>query len=178
MEHLKVDTLAPATEGLLDAFRGKGTEPVINPIRDMSKHRYVGLTAGDVDKIYHAIQSGNFKVRDPKDMFYIHDSESIFPSKDTAGAYEAAKNFADHFQAVQKMTILGQDAFAKVVPALRDCAEQMRAHGKDVDFVAIAVKNWNVLQHTVAEAMNGKEVFLGDPVFAYSSILAGVQPVL
>lgn len=162
MKYLRIDE-NHANEGFFDFFSEKGMKVVFAE----RKHnvRQIKVDAEEVNKILDRIGSGNFKVRDAHDFFYIPYSETIFPSKDKASAHDACKNYLANYSKVCDMIVSMQDSFSKVVPALRDCHQKAKSIKKMSEYYPIAESNWAVLKHTVGSVVNGKEHFLGDPFF-------------
>lgn len=162
MRYLSVDG-NHANEGLFDFFSEKGEKVVF--AKRKSGVRQIKVSAEEISKILERISSGNFKVRDADDLFYIPQSETIFPSKDKASAYDACKSYMANYSKVSNMVVSMQDAFLKTVPALRDCHQKAKSVSKMNEYYPIAESNWSVLKHTVGSVVKGKEHFLGDPFF-------------
>ena len=142
MRYLSVDE-NHANEGLFDFFYEKGEKVVF--AKRKSGVRQIKVSAEEISKILERISSGNFKVRDADDLFYIPQSETIFPSKDKASAYDACKSYMANYSKVSDMVVSMQDAFLKTVPALRDCHQKAKSVSKMNEYYPIAESNWSVL---------------------------------
>lgn len=162
MRYLSIDG-NHANEGFFDFLSEKGKKVVF--AKRKPNVRKINVDVEEISKILERISSGNFKVRDANDFFYIPNSETIFPSEDKASAYDACKNYITNFGKVSDMVVAMQDAFTKAVPALRDCHQKAKSVKMMNEYYPIAESNWSALKHTVGSVVKGKEHFLGDPFF-------------